>query len=148
MLLGNKVIIKNSAEESTTAEYSLEGIADSIEETNPELAKNIRSHKGSVSDGYHTFDELYHHRAILFSVICNSHPELAWKSKQHDNPNNPMYDGMFICGIETPDGQATYHYDIDPYWDIFNVKELERAPKYDGHTPQDAITRISLLGKG
>lgn len=24
---------------------------------------------GSTSDGYHTFDELYHHRAVLFSVI-------------------------------------------------------------------------------
>lgn len=23
---------------------------------------------GSTSDGYHTFDELYHHRAVLFSV--------------------------------------------------------------------------------
>lgn len=27
---------------------------------------------GEVSDGYHTFNELYHHRAILFSVICNA----------------------------------------------------------------------------
>lgn len=24
---------------------------------------------GATSDGYHTFDELYHHRAVLFSVI-------------------------------------------------------------------------------
>lgn len=24
---------------------------------------------GSTSDGYHTFDELYHHRAVLFSVV-------------------------------------------------------------------------------
>lgn len=28
---------------------------------------------GELSDGYHTFNELYHHRAILFSVICNTH---------------------------------------------------------------------------
>ena len=27
---------------------------------------------GSTSDGYHTFDELYEHRTVLFSVICNS----------------------------------------------------------------------------
>ena len=26
---------------------------------------------GDTSDGYHTFNELYRHRAILFSVICN-----------------------------------------------------------------------------
>ena len=54
-------------------------------------------------------------------------------------------DGMFIVGIETPAGSATYHYDIDPYWDMFDVKELERAPKFDGHTPNDAIGRISSL---
>jgi hypothetical protein len=101
---------------------------------------------GEFSDGYHTFNELYHHRAILFSVICNTHPELAWKSKQHDDPGQPMYDGMFICGIETPEGQATYHYDIEPYWDMFHVKELERAPKWDGHTPDEAIRRIYTLG--
>lgn len=98
---------------------------------------------GDVSDGYHTFNELYHHRAVLFSVICNLMPEKAWKSKYHDTGD--MYDGMFIVGIETPEGQATYHYDIDPYWDMFRVKELERAPKWDGHTPSDAIERISTL---
>lgn len=98
---------------------------------------------GKVSDGYHTFDELYHHRAVLFAVICNTHKELAWKSKLHDTGD--MYDGMFIVGIETPEGQATYHYDINPYWDMFNVKELPKAPKWDGHTPDEAIRRIGLL---
>ena len=101
---------------------------------------------GEVSDGYHTFNELYHHRAVLFSVICNGHPELAWKSKQHHDPAEPMYDGMFIVGIETPDGQATYHYDLDTYWDMFRVKELGCAPEWDGHTPAQAIERIWKLG--
>ena len=98
---------------------------------------------GNLSDGYHTFNELYHHRAILFSVICNSMPDKAWKSNLHDTGD--MFDGMFIVGIETPEGQATYHYDIEPYWDIFKVKVLEKALKWDGHTPQDAIDRISML---
>ena len=98
---------------------------------------------GKVSDGYHTFDELYHHRAILFATICNAHPEVAWKSKQHDTGD--MFDDMFIVGINTPEGQATYHYDIEPYWDIFNIPELERAPRWDGHTPDEAIRRIGSL---
>lgn len=100
---------------------------------------------GETSDGYHTFNELYHHRAILFSVICNIYPHLAWKSKQHHSPEEPMYDGMFIVGIQTPEGQATYHYDLEPYWGLFAVKELERAPEWDGHTPDEAIRRISTL---
>jgi hypothetical protein len=99
---------------------------------------------GDLSDGYHTFNELYHHRAILFSVICNMFPDKAWKSKKHDTGD--MFEGMFIVGIETPEGQATYHYDINPYWDMFNVKELEKAPVWDGHTPTEAIERISKLG--
>ncbi len=100
---------------------------------------------GEVSDGYHTFNELYHHRAVLFSVICNQHPERAWKSKKHHD--GTMYDGMFIVGVETPEGAATYHYDIDPYWDIFHVPEVEYAPEWDGHTPAEAIRRIGTLAE-
>ncbi len=99
---------------------------------------------GETSDGYHTFNELYHHRAVLFSVIVRDHRELAWKSKAHHD--GTMYDGMFIVGIETPTGQATYHYDIDPYWDMFDCKELDRAPEWDGHTSDEAIERIATLG--
>lgn len=98
---------------------------------------------GNYSDGYHTFNELYHHRAVLFSVICNQNPLSAWKAKKHHD--GTMYDGMFIVGINTPEGQATYHYDINPYWEMFNVPEAEFAPEWDGHTPDEAIRRIGLL---
>ena len=97
---------------------------------------------GETSDGYHTFNELYHHRAVLFSVIVKAFPKHAWKSRKHHD--GTMYDGMFIVGIETPDGQATYHYDID-LWDMFECKELEYAPEWDGHTPAQAIARIGKL---
>lgn len=98
---------------------------------------------GETSDGYHTFNELYHHRAVLFSVIVKAFPERAWKARQHHD--GTMYSGMFIVGIDTPDGQASYHYDIDPYWDMFECRELERAPEWDGHTPAQAIERIRKL---
>lgn len=98
---------------------------------------------GDTSDGYHTFNELYHHRAVLFSVIVAKFSNRAWKSKLH--ADGTMYDGMFIVGIETPDGQATYHYDVEPYWNLFQCKEIERAPEWDGHTPDQAIKRIGKL---
>lgn len=98
---------------------------------------------GETSDGYHTFNELYHHRALLFSVIVRNYPELCWKSKRHHDGD--MYEGMFIVGINTPDGQASYHYDIEPYWDMFDCEELEFAPEWDGHTPDQAIERIGKL---
>ena len=98
---------------------------------------------GETSDGYHTFDELYDHRAKLFSAIVRDHRYSAWKSRLHHD--GTMYEGMFIVGVETPQGQATYHYNVDPYWEIFDCKELVRAPEWDGHTPEQAISRIASL---
>lgn len=104
------------------------------------LRELTRPITGETSDGYHTFNELYHHRAVLFSVICNDRPELAWKSKLHQD--GTMYDGDFIVGIQTPAGAASYHCKIDPYWDMFKVRELLNAPEWDGYTPEDVAYRI------
>lgn len=95
---------------------------------------------GDISDGYHTFNELYHHRAVLFSFIVNSNPGISFKSHKHHD--GTMYDDMFIVGITTPYGQVTYHYDVDPYWNYFQCPEVPTAPKWDGHTPDQAIERI------
>lgn len=98
----------------------------------------------NISDGCHTFGELYRHRAGLFATICQLFPDKAWKSKKHEDGS--MYDGMFIVGIETPLGQASYHCDLDPYWKIFRyVKEIEYAPHYDGYTDNDSLSRIMSL---
>ena len=124
-----------------------EEIADIGEPIDIIIFNKERDGMGNISDGYHTFNELYHHRALLFAAYCNlikDKPNIgAWKSKRHHD--GTMYDNMFIVGISTPIGQASYHYDIDPYWDMFDVKELENAPEWDGHTPTDAIERIASL---
>lgn len=112
-------------------------------ELNKEATKKTDVVNGSTSDGYHTFDELYDHRAKLFSVVVSDHRDRCWKSMRHHD--GTMYDGMFIVGIDTPDGQASYHYDVDPYWDMFDCRELDRAPEWDGHTPAQAIERIARL---
>lgn len=36
-----------------------------------------------ISDGYHTFGELYKNRIILFCTLCNLLPDISWKSKKH-----------------------------------------------------------------
>ena len=110
-----------------------------------ERIEKILNNIGEFSDGYHTFNELYHHRAILFAVICNQFKKLAWKSLNHSDNDEPMYDGMFIVGINTPQGPASYHYNIEPYWDLFDCEELPKAPEWDLHTPDDAIKRIYSL---
>ena len=96
-----------------------------------------------ISDKWHTFEELYYHRMVLFSIICNQNKDKAWKSKQHHD-GTMFGDDSFICGVSTPEGQYTYHYNLK-YWDRFVVKELELAPEYDGHQPKDIERLYSLL---
>ena len=97
---------------------------------------------GQVSDGYHTFNELYSHRMALFAVICNTYKEKAWKSwKHHDGT---MYDDFFIVGISTPKGDYTYHYHKDN-WGVFKVKEIPNAPEWDGHKPSDIHRLFDLV---
>ena len=97
---------------------------------------------GEVSDGYHTFNELYKHRCQLFSIICNMHQNISWKSWLHSD--GTMFDDYFIVGITTPQGDYTYHYHKTE-WSRFNVKEIERAPEWDGHTAADISRLDSLL---
>lgn len=96
----------------------------------------------TIPDGYHTFEELYHHRCILFAALVNMMPQIAWKSKLHYD--GTMYDDYFIVGLSTPEGDFSYHYHLDN-WDLFDCEELERAPKWDGHTSEE-VTRLLSLG--
>jgi hypothetical protein len=49
-------------------------------------------------------------------------------------------------GIDTPEGQYTYHYHKD-HWDMFDVKQLALAPEYDGHQPSDIGRLMSIIKK-
>lgn len=82
---------------------------------------------GEITDGDHSFNELYNHRMILFSIICNNNP-YAWKSWKH--ADNTMYDDYFIVGIGDENGYFSYHYHKD-YWDMFDVCERDFAPKWN-----------------
>ena len=96
---------------------------------------------GDTSDGYHTFNELYHHRAVLFAALQNAYPDLSWKAKKH--ADGTMFNDSFIAGINTPDGMYTYHCDLSE-WDMFTCNEIEYAPEWDGHMPDDVGRLLSL----
>lgn len=101
----------------------------------------IQCDVGEVSDGYHTFNELYAHRCSLFAALMASHPQISWKSKKHNDGTS--YDDWFIAGMHLPTGDISYHLPVDQFWDrLTNVSELEFGVKWDGHTPNDVITRI------
>lgn len=101
---------------------------------------------GEVSDGYHTFNQLYYQRAILFATIVNQNKDRAWKSYKHEDGKYCFdKDGeWFIVGIDTPLGSYTYHYSKE-YWDYFDCEELECGKPWDGHTEEDVTRLLSLL---
>lgn len=99
-------------------------------------------HTGNVSDGYHTFNELYLHRCTLFIALMKSYPQLSWRSKNHDDGSN--FEGWFVAGMHLPVGDISYHLPID-LWnrlDDFSIETSDKAPKWDGHSSEDVIRRI------
>jgi hypothetical protein len=106
---------------------------------------------GKISDGYHTFHELYEHRAALFIALMKTFPEISWYSKRHEQGGADMFDGMFIAGMDLPTGQVTYHLNLIPWWTPLQYSKVEErtyAPEWDGHNSDEVIVRINSCDLG
>jgi hypothetical protein len=104
-----------------------------------------------ISDGDHTFGEIYEHRNLLFITLCKAvkvcEPEAeVWKSIKH--ADGSTYKNWFILGLDIKEiGQITYHLPIK-YWDQSPfAKALEKAPDWDKHTSEDVLKRLSSILK-
>lgn len=123
-----------------------------LENSVNKLLQSMHVDKGEISDGYHTFNELYEHRIALFIALCHiysndgyqpANKRMVWKSKVHSDGSS--MDGWFIAGIGVFEGeQISYHLSMDK-WDILHAKELEKAPSWDGHTSKDVVKRLMEL---
>ena len=98
---------------------------------------------GDLSDGFHTFNQLYYQRMMLFATIVKQNRDRAWKSLRHENGELCFGGGWFIVGIDTPEGSYTYHYE-DNYYSLFDCVELKRSKHWDGHTEKDVTRLLSL----
>lgn len=98
--------------------------------------------KGEISDGYHTFNELYYYRMLYNAAFFNMLPkEWVHKSKKHHDGEDCFGGGWFIVMANLPTGQISNHYELKD-WDLFQIPEKEVADKWDGHTPQEAANRL------
>ena len=95
-----------------------------------------------ISDGYHTFADLYEQRLILSAALAKNNPH-AWKSKRHEDGSVPFGGGWFIMGFDTDYGCYTYHYELKD-WVLFHCKELEKGKPWDGHTSKDVRRLLSI----
>lgn len=112
-----------------------------------------------ISDGYHTFNELYEHRITLFIALCRIYEKHVaptvwntiegrtydvWRSKLHGDGSR--YEGWFLLGINKLKGeQITYHIPLSYWKDTEFAETLDRAPEFDGHTSKDVLFRLKKL---
>src|SRR5215475_2303449 len=94
---------------------------------------------GHVSDGFHTFDELYTHRYLLFCALSQmAHlrrdAPYTWKSRFHwiEGKLEHVWPNWFLAGIELSGKMITYHLPVE-YWDLFDGIEREQPPSHDVH---------------
>lgn len=103
-----------------------------------------------VSDGYHTFGELYEFRklynACLFKEFAQNKAYNVHKSMKHHDGELCFGGGWFIVSATLPDGQISNHYEMKD-WDLFQCEEREMAEEWDGHTSKDVVERLTKFIK-
>lgn len=160
----NHLYNDSSKNQFTVDINSVEGINTLIEynqSINPDFKKN------DISDGYHTFNELYEFRkaynAALFNEWANTKvetgniltsypPQIEYKIKynvhkswKHEDGELCFGGGWFIVSAMLPTGLISNHYEAKD-WDLFKVPEVEKALfKYDEYTAQDVLQRLKDL---
>ena len=145
---GQIVTIKDVFEDTDgNAVYYMDEIVwDWTDEMIEGLVEEEVKDMGEVSDGYHTFNELYEYRKLYNAALFNEFAEKelydVHKSKLHCDGkvpfDNPDY---FIVVAELPTGQISNHYRMKD-WDLFNIPEKKKSNEWDGHTPQDVTERL------
>ena len=123
----------------------------------PVLAEDILKEIGlhhfvdvqDLSDGRHSFADLYEHRSVLFLCLISSLFEPGFnpkykirKSKLHFDGTS--FEGYFIVMVTNValGEQISYHLETKKYWDLCDFQEVEFAPEWDGHTSDDVVTRL------
>ena len=108
---------------------------------------------GAMSDGYHTYDELYEHRNLLLLLAHRlgdglSLAPFGWMSRRH--ADGSTVDGYFVVGLDLHTGSETleisYHLP-DRLWDLAEAAGLLPIArgKWDGHTASDVVDRIRKI---
>lgn len=133
-----------------------------MKKTNVVLKATMDGKDVEISDGYHTFGELYEHRITLFITLCKllrrqenavsghlpvpKSDSFIWRSENHSDGNPAFGGGWFVLGIGQEKGrQITYHLPIEKWTQTNFAETLEKAPEFDDHTPDDVLERLKQL---
>ena len=144
---------------------------DSIKKDQLNINNDIQD-IGDLSDGYHTFNELYEFRKIYNAALFNewagdydffqkmkndTNQEIrlavknykakydVHKSWRHSDGELCFGGGCFIVSAMLPTGLISNHYKAED-WDLFKIPEVEKALyEFDGHTSEDVLNRLKKL---
>lgn len=109
-----------------------------------------------ISDGYHSFRDLYAHRNRLFIELCrmismHHKHNMAWCSLY--DSEGKKEEGWFLMGVFDNRDQKVmkdiaYHIPI-AFWDeaASFCEVMEVAPEYDGYTAFDVLQRLKTISK-
>lgn len=152
-------------ETSTGAKFGARKLAELKAAITERLNANV---DGSTSDGYHTFDELYRYRMLYNAALFNEWAARTeyvktvdeWalhrangvvtdvhKSWCHSDGEQCFGGGWFVVSAQLPNGQITNHYPAEN-WKYFRIPIRPRAAEWDGHTPEEAATRLADYVRG
>jgi hypothetical protein len=154
---------------ASKGDFIIQGINGEFYPCKPDIFEktyNVAGDLGDVSDGYHTFNELYEFRKMYNAALFNE-----WAKQQESVPGEfdrngmnplrpkynvhkslkhhdgePCFDGKwFVVVAILPTGQITNHYPIED-WPLFKIPTVEKALyPFDGHTGKDVLTRLKEL---
>lgn len=115
-----------------------------------ERINNLFRKEGDITDGYHTFDELYDYRMLYNAAFFNflaslpGNPYNVHMSFCHSDGELCFGGSWFIVMANLPTGQVSNHYKIITDFGYFSCVPLrDKADVWDGHTPEDAKERIA-----
>lgn len=106
--------------------------------------KTFKIVNGDMSDGYHTFDELYEHRILLFLACLKSG---AFKAQSVCEDHFPGWD---VITAYTPEihNQISYHVPVKyrPIYDhLPRVTKEKQEEHFDGHDSKLVAHRIEMM---
>ena len=138
------------------------------EETQKQIDTLSDKEKGLLSDGYHTFNDLYEIRKAYNVALFNewaanrmkylkevkeswSHLQEVFakydvhKSLRHHDGELCFGGGWFIVVAMLPTGQITNHYKLED-WRLFKIPSYETALyPFDNHSSKDVIERLLAI---
>lgn len=110
--------------------------------------KNLFLPEGKISDGFHSFDELYHYRMLYNAAFFNSLEGKyeVHKSYRHADGELCFGGGWFIVMAYLPTGQVSNHYRIED-WNLFNIPERWKADELMWHNAE-LVNRGEIITQG